>query len=126
MDFSGHFTDLIEDKLLALHTAYIGKVLSYSNGKADIQPLNMTKQYGKAAQKPSVVKNVPVIHSARYKMQTTTIEGTTVITPTELSTGDLVFCVCAERNITEALKGNMATPPIGHHSKSDSVVVGIL
>lgn len=123
---SSYIENIIEDKLLNLHTAYVAKVLSYSGGKATVQPLNMVKQYGKVAQAPSIVKNIPVVRSARFKLNTTKIEGVTVLTPTEISKGDLVFCMCADRDITEALKGNMSTPALGHHSRSDSVVVGIL
>ena len=144
--------DMIEDKLLDMNTAYIAKVLSYSNGEATVQPLNMVKQYGKSAIKPSVVSNIPVVVSARYKMRSdeisfisdvtaeTTKEGAyitsvslnveqskmQVVAPVELKAGDLVFCVCADRDITEARRGKMSTPQIGHHSLSDSVVVGIL
>jgi len=121
-----YIENIIEDKLLNLHTAYVAKVLSYSEGKATVQPLNLIKQYGKTAQAPAIVKNIPVVNSARYKLNTTTIEGVAVLTPIEISKGDLVFCVCADRDISQALKGNMSTPALGHHSRSDSVVIGIL
>ena len=130
------FDNMIEEKLLNLHTAYIGKVLSYSNGKATVQPLGVTKQYGKTAQTQSIVSNIPVIESAQNKIGTKTItyaydgagntKTETILTLTPLAKGDLVYCVCAERNITEAKNGKIATPQVGHHSRSDSVVVGIL
>lgn len=135
-------TDIIEDKLMNLHTAYIGKVLSFDGTKATIQPLSMIKQYGKTAEKQSVVANAPVLQGARYKIKTemrtcgiSTTGGVNCSLQTEqrehlvlepLSAGDIVFCVCAERDITEAKKGIIATPQIGHHSLSDTVVVGIL
>ncbi len=134
--------DIIEDKLMNLHTAYIGKVLSFDGSKATIQPLSMIKQYGKTAEKQSVIANAPVLHSARYKIKTemrtcgiSTTGGISCSLQTEqrshlvlepLAVGDIVFCVCAERDITEAKKGIIATPQFGHHSLSDSVVVGIL
>jgi hypothetical protein len=123
--------ELIEKELLELRTGYIGKVLSFDGTTAKIQPLLMTKQYGKPATKHSVVSNVPVIESARYKLGEKTIncgDGiyNEVLTKVPLAAGDLVFCMCADRDITEARRGNFATPPIGHHSISDSVVVGIL
>ena len=124
----------VESRLLNLHTAYIGKVLSYSDGKATVQPLGMVKQVGKAAQKQAIVSNVPVIQSAQNKIGTKTITyeygaGTkteTILTLSPLAAGDLVFCVCADRDITEAKRGRNVQPQIGHHSQSDSVVVGIL
>lgn len=134
--------DMIEDKLLNLHTAYIAKVISFDGTKATVQPLGMTKQYGKKAERQSIVSNAPVIQSARFKigseMRTcgvSTTGGVNCSLQTQqrehfikipLAAGDLVFCVCAERDITEAKNGNIATPQIGHHSLSDSVVVGIL
>ena len=129
------FEDMIEDKLLDLHTAYVAKVISFNGTCATIQPLGMIKQYGKSAERQAVVSNAPVIQSARYKLSTTTRACRTSGTGTEqrehivmspLTSGDLVFCVCAERDITEAKKGNISTPQLGHHSLSDSVVVGIL
>ena len=130
------FDDIIDQKLLGLNTAYIAKVISYKDGKADLQPLNMIKLQGKSAQKPSVVKSAPVLLSARNKIGTKEInyvynsmgatKNETIVTLTPLSAGDLVFCVCADRDITEAKKGKMATPCIGHHSLSDTVVVGML
>lgn len=129
------FNDLIEDKLLNLRTAYIGKVLSFNGSTATIQPLGVVKQYGKPATKQAIVSDVPVVQSARYKLGTeertcriseTQTQQRTHITLTPLSAGDLVFCVCADRDITEARRGQIATPPVGHHSITDSVVVGVL
>ena len=143
---------IADEKLLDMDIAYIAKVISYSNGIATVQPLNMIKQYGEKAKMPSIVSDIPVLESARYKMKpaeisfvsnvtanTTQSQGYVtsvslnvekdkmqVLTPTELTAGDLVFCVCADRDITEARRGNMSTPSLGHHNKSDSVVVGIL
>ena len=123
---------IIESKLLSLHTAYIGKVLKYSDGKADIQPLQMLKQYGKPAEKHSPIPNVPVTHQARFKYEAKTASvgtygGTiTYLEPVPLTVGDVVVCICGERDITEARKGNIAVPALGHHSMSDSIVVGIL
>lgn len=148
MGYNTVIENMIDEKMLGIHTAYIGKVLAYSNGKATIQPLTMIKQYGKSAKKQSPIPNVPVVHSARYKLKVNSTEVVTNITTsksnsyvtsvnssktnindielTPLSAGDIVICVCCDRDITEAKNGNIATPSIGHHSQSDSVVVGIL
>lgn len=136
------FENIIEEKLLGVHTAYIAKVISYNNGQATVQPLGLVKQYGKAAQKQPVVSRIPVIQSARNKIIEVNRSCGTGVTGGEncelltenrthlelepLAAGDLVFCMCADRDITEAKNGNMATPALGHHSLSDSVVVGIL
>lgn len=155
---------MLNNKLLALHTAYLAKVISTNGKTAKIQPLGMTKAYGGIAQKQSPLSSVPILNSARYKhstktityvtevtvtpkvtKETKTIEDTTItyvsgvtVTPTvltkseeipvlvPLAAGDIVLCVCCERDITEAKKGNNSTPALGHHSMSDSVIVGVL
>lgn len=146
------FNDMIDDKLLDINVAYIAKVLSCSDNKATVQPLKMIKQYGKPAQNVSVVSNIPFLKNSSCKMKSDTIsyvknvtlttskkdgyvaeatlevekDSIDVVVPTEIEVGDLVFCVCADRNITEAKNGTIATAPIGHHSLSDSVIVGVL
>jgi hypothetical protein len=124
----GVIEDMIEERLLQIRTAYIAKVLSVSGATATVQPLSMVKQYGRPAVKPAVVSNVPVIRSARHKIGGIR-EGenmTQYLTFEPLKAGDVVFCVCADRDITQTKNGQMAVPPIGHHSISDSVIVGVL
>ncbi len=127
--------DIIDEKLLNLHTCYIAKVLSFDGTTANVQPLGMIKQYGKPARKQSMVTGVPVIQSARYKLSTImrtcrvtdiSTEQREHLTVTPLAEGDLVVCVCADRDITEAKRGNIAQPQLGHHSMSDSIVIGVL
>ena len=100
---------MLNNKLLALHTAYLAKVVLVDENTAKIQPLGMTKAYGKAAQKQSPLSKVPIIKSAL-----------------PVTKGDIVVCICCERNITEAKKGNNVLPPTGHHSMSDSIIIGVL
>lgn len=129
---SKFFENLIDRKLLDMHTAYIGKVLSINGDKAKVQPLGMYKQYGETAKKQAVVS---AVIAARYKITKTekiTYDSNdsqkTVTLPVveELKSGHIVICVCCDRDITEARKGNNVVPAIGHHSLSDSVIVGIL
>ena len=134
----GVFEDLIEDKLMNLHTAYIGKVLSVNGAQAKVQPLNMVKQYGKEAEKQKPI-TAYIHNNARYKLRTETLKYVSNVTnhspvfsekeimvSSPISAGDIVICVCAERDITEAKRGKLATPSLGHHSLSDSVIIGIL
>ncbi len=140
---------MLNNKLLALHTAYLAKVISTNGSTAKIQPLGLTKAYGSAAQKQSPLSNVPI---ATHKIGSDTIEiiadvtvevekdGDTIKDVTvkkskktieipkllPIAADDIVVCICCERNITEAKKGNNALPPAGHHSMSDSVIVGVL
>lgn len=125
MGYSKFFEDMIEKKLLGLHTAYLAKVLAVNGDTAKIQPLGLTKSYNQPAKAQSPLSNVPIIRSARYKL---TISSTTltdaVVEP--LAVGDIVLCVCCERDITAARRGSNALPPVGHHQQGDSVIVGVL
>lgn len=103
------FENIVEKKLLNLHTAYLGKVISTNGKTAKIQPLGLSKAYGETAQKQSPLTNVPVTKQVK-----------------EISVGDIVVCICCERDITGAKKGRNTTPALGHHSMSDSIIIGVL
>ena len=135
----GVFDNIIENKLNMLHTAYLAKVISTDGITAKIQPLGKSKAYGGEAQSQSPLSNVPIIHSARWKLRRKTLtyvsdapglsqskSNTDILVPTAISAGDVVLCVCCERDITEAKKGNNTVPALGRHSMSNSVIVGIL
>lgn len=123
MRYSTIFEDMIHQKMMDMHTAYIAKVISTNGKTAKIQPLGNVKAYGEKAKKQSPLSSVPIINSARYKIKPDA-EDKAVLTP--IKAGDVVLVICCERNITEAKKGVNSTPVIGHHSMSDSVIVGIL
>jgi hypothetical protein len=144
--------DAIEKKLLDLNVAYIAKILSTNGTTAKIQPLGMIKQVGETAKTKAPVSNVPIIESARYRLiekkvqhvtdvsiETESSDGyltsaslniqketVTVLVKEPLKVGDTVMCLCADRDITDAKNGKNSVPVIGHHSMSDSVVIGIL
>lgn len=134
------FENMMNNKLLNLHTAYLAKVISTNGKTAKIQPLGLTKAYGETAQKQSVLSSVPILQSAhKVKIKTITyvksvdfdtkkvIEETATITEiVPISAGDIVYCGVCERSITEAKRGNNSTPVLGHHSMSDSVILGVL
>lgn len=118
----------IERKLMDLHCGYIGKVISTDGVTATVQPLGQIKGGG-SVKTQAVVSDVPV--ACRYKFESKQIidgngNTVTVAVPTEIAAGDLVACLCADRDITEARRGNNELPPAGRHSISDSIIVGIL
>lgn len=142
MDF---INNMIEQKLLSLHTCYLAKILSVEGNTAKIQPLGKTKAYGKDAVSQSVLTDVPIINSALYRFDDDSYASNVLIngmgatltvneSATErkfaiirkLKAGDIVVCVCAERNISAAKKGENSVPPSGHHSMSDSIIIGSL
>lgn len=115
--------NIIGDKLNNVHTAYLGKVISFNGSTATIQPLQRDT---------SIIPNVPVIHSARYKLseKTVTIESQSFVNLVKksLQAGNIVVCVCCEKNISTALKGKFpsSSEPTQNHSLSNSIIVGIL
>lgn len=125
------FVDLMIDKRLKdLHCGYIGKVISTDGNTATVQPLGLIKEYGSTATKAqAVVENVPV--ACKYKLAAKDIKDgngntVTVAVPTQIAKGDLVACLCADRDINGARRGKNELPPEGAHSISDSIIVGIL
>lgn len=124
----------IEKKLMDLHCAYIGRVVWTDGKTATVQPLGLYKEAGGEAKTQAVVSDVPV--ACKYKLGTKTIRyvgnsngdmySSTVASAERIAKGDLVVCLCADRNISEARHGNNELPPAGRHSISDSIIVGIL
>lgn len=139
---------MIEEKLLNLHTAFIGKVISVENEYiCSVQPLDKIKAYGQKAQSQAVITKVPILNHVRhYKLVKQTLqvsdtysgggnispathptadnEGHIRIEP--LRAGDIVLCVCAERDISSSSKGVSTTPPVGHHQIKDAIVIGLI
>ena len=139
------FDNIIEEKLMSMHTAFVAKIISVKGNSATVQPLNMVKQYGKTAQKQTVLQDVPILFNAQNKLEpynltyvkdvslnsatsiSVTKETLETVKRKKLEAGDVVFCVCADRDISETKNGNMATPSVArHHNQSDAVIVGIL
>lgn len=154
MGYSKVFEDMIDRALLDMHTAFLGKVLSINGNKATVQPLGLYKQYGETAQNQAVVSAV-ISKSGQCKMtgnetisyisdvtcevkknkeetvvtdvsikKTTSTKSIPVFS--NLEAGNIVICVCCDRDISAAKNGINAVPAVGHHSLSDSVIVGIL
>ena len=121
---------LIDKRLKDLHCGYIGKVISTDGDTATVQPLGLIKEYGSTATKvQAVIEDVPV--ACKYKLATKNIKDgdgntVTVAVPAQLAKGDLVVCLCADRDINDARHGRNELPPEGAHSISDSIIVGIL
>ena len=109
----------IESKLLDLHCAYLARVISTTGTTATVQPLGKIKQIGRTAKSQAIVSNIPIIKSARPL----TVNGQTIHS---ISPGDIAVCICCDRDISQTIKGVDATPSAGHHSISDSILVGVL
>ena len=132
------FENMINARLLSLHTAYLAKVLSCNGNTAKIQPLGKVQAYGGEAQEQSplsdvpiactkiVSKNIEVVTSVSFDSNEAETTMLSIPQVEPLAKGDIVICVCCERDISEAKKGKNTVPVEGHHSMSDSVIVGVL
>lgn len=138
-----YFDELMENKLSGLHTAYLAKVLSVSGNTAKIQPLGMYKDNNGNVKKQSILTKVPIANHVRHYTlvkQTLSIHGDCSISPSThptadnighvkvepLRAGDIVVCICCERNISEAKNGNNTVLVKGRHSMSDSIIIALL
>lgn len=139
---------LIEQALLSTHTGFFGKVMSVKGFTAKVQPLQKYKAVGGTAKKHAVLLNVPIMHNVRKWREReitfcddNTMDGNngvpsstagnhkhkfTVYDPIPIAKGDIVYCVCADRDITETKKGNFAVPTLGHHKLTDAVIIGVI
>ena len=107
---------IINSRIMNIHTAYLAKVISFNQDKADIQPLVASVSYDGASEPYPIIPNVPVIVSARKNGQNE-----------ELGEGAVVLAICCERDISSALKGQISNSSAGGmYSLSDSVIVGVL
>lgn len=142
---------IVEEKLLNLHTAFIGKVVSVQNETmCTVQPLDKIKAYGQKAKAQKPITRVPILNHVRHYSlvkQSLSVDvsdsytggGSGTISPNShptadnvghlkvepLRKGDIVLCVCAERDISSSIKGASTTPPVGHHQIANAVVVGL-
>jgi hypothetical protein len=136
---SNFVNDIVESKLLSLHTCYLAKVLTVNGSRATVQPLTMIKQYGKAAQKQAPVPDVPISSHCRGKVaekELRYVSGVSggsasystvkILTFTGLTAGNIVLCCCCDRDITDAVNGKTALPSNRRHSLSDSIIIGVL
>lgn len=143
MSLSTVIKGIVGEELKSTHVAFIAEVLTLDNEKtkAKIQPLGLIRGYGGAATKQAVLTNVHIARSARCKFTGAAFEVVTAeniwdddadrmeetfTTPTPIAVGDLVLCICCDRNIDAALKGENSLPPVGCHNQSDCVIVAII
>ncbi|ANS73711.1 hypothetical protein AWM70_03255 [Paenibacillus yonginensis] len=110
---------LMNAKLSQVRVGLACRVVSFdpSSCTADIQPLIRT-----AGNDPAMIHNVPVLG------QRLMLEGTVeeLVYKPRLKTGDLVFAVCADRELKNARTGQVAAPDTGRrHSVNDAVIVGV-
>ena len=117
---------IVNNALMATHTAFCAKVLSVSGNTARVQPLNMVKAIGGDAKKQAVLDNVPILKPTYIPTVRCGGDDCNVSAGITLNikAGDTVYCLCAERDITETRKGKFAVPVAGRHMMSSAVIIG--
>jgi xanthosine utilization system XapX-like protein len=120
-DPSGSLAKLIDavitERLAAVNVAFPCRVLSFDADKlmATVQPLLQVFD-----QPPSPIQNVPVLGQ---KMRAG--ESITTWVPA-LSQGDVVYVVCADRQIKNSITGQVGKPDVSRiHNRNDAVIVGV-
>lgn len=128
-----NFTEqLINEKIINLHTAFLGKVISINNKTARVVPLTYSKNISGVLKEQTPVsaripQNIKVKRKdITYRVSDNTSETTTVIVPDELVVGDIVFCGVSERDITSENIMGKTIEPTRHHDINDSVVLAVL
>lgn len=142
-----YLDEIMGNKLSGIHTAYLAKVLSVSGDTAKIQPLGLNQHADGTTSNQSVLTQVPIAQHVRHftlvkqsMSISDTWSGGGSISPATHPTGDnvghlkiepiragdIVVCICCERNISEAKKGVNSITPAGRHDMSDSVIIGLL
>ena len=115
--------DSVEYSLSNLHTAYLAKVVATDGKTASVQALGLYQNSS------ATIANIPIVRSARYKAVCEDDEGVEFVEPVPnpppepqpgdvilpeqakklaylepVKEGDLVVCICCDRDITEARK----------------------
>nr|WP_314099224.1 hypothetical protein [uncultured Lachnoanaerobaculum sp.] len=122
-----YVNDIIEQALLNVHTGFIARIVNINGSSATIQPLSMNKSIGGEAKPQAVITSCPVINSCgKFESFTCPTTGNECMKFNKPQVGDLVFCMCADRDISETRHGTMVAPRSGHHELSFAVVIGVL
>ncbi|MBP2002564.1 hypothetical protein J2Z69_003650 [Paenibacillus shirakamiensis] len=108
----------LDDRITALRVGLPCKVIAFDtdSATADIQPLTRTSKTD-----PAMLHSVPVL-SQRYHVH----GGDPQVYTPVLYPGDVVFAVCADRELQNVKSGNVASPDTNRsHSVNDAVIVGV-
>lgn len=126
------FENMIDSKILNIHTAYLGKVVSISGNTARVQPLTMSKAIGgKSAEQSTTTAVIPPNIKYRadkitYRISDDRSETTTVLVPDSLAVGDTVYVGVCDRDISFAKKGIIGKATSRHHNINDGVILRVV
>lgn len=122
---------IIDDKILNLHTAFLGIVIEVNFSSAMVQPLNSCKMLGEfQTQKPIKAIIPPNIKyktdQITYQTSNSHTETKTILVPDKLCINDLVYVGVCERDITYTKKGDEGQPTSRHHDINDAVILCVM
>ena len=105
------FQNMIEQRVLSIHTAFLAKVISVDNGYIRV----------------TVPKNVKFKREdITYRISDTSSVTKTVIVPDDIAAGDIVYIGICERNITNAKTGGAELATMRTHDMNDGVILCVL
>lgn len=119
---------IIQSEILNIRTAFVAKVIRTGENTADIQPLQMFRQTDGTYEKNPILLGVPVLqHVCKFKEEIITdsqggMHKQFKVIPVEV--GDVVFGVCADRDLGYTTEGRFDKPTRSHNI-NDAVIVGV-
>lgn len=127
------FQNMIEQRVLSIHTAFLAKVISVDNDGATVQPLMSLKSSATGEQtavgyiRVTVPKNVKFKREdITYRISDTSSVTKTVIVPDDIAVGDIVYIGICERDITNAKTGGAELATMRAHDMNDGVILCVL
>lgn len=124
--------NFVNQKILNIHTSYLGKVLSVKGDTARLKPLGVYRATGGEAmeQKTTTALIPPNIkfrtETITYRISDTESESKTVLMPENLAVGDIVYVGICDRDISNAKNGNTNEATARHHNINDGVILQVV
>ena len=127
------FKNIVEQRALAIHTAFLAKVISTSGSCATVSPLmslksSVTGEQIAAGYVSAVIpKNIKFRRETiTYRVSDTSSETKTVLVPDDIAPDDIVYVGVCERDITNAVSGKPELATMRAHSLNDGVILCVL
>lgn len=127
------FENMIEQRILSIHTAFLAKVISVDDDGATVQPLMSLKSTATGEQtavgyiRVTVPKNIKFKReNITYRVSDTSSITKTVVVPDDIAVGDIVYIGICERNITNAVNGSSELATMRAHDMNDGVILCVL
>lgn len=127
------FKNIVEQRVLAIHTAFLAKVISASGSSATVSPLMSLKSSVTGEQINVGYVSAVIPKNVKFKRETityavsdTSSETKTVLVPDDIVPGDIVYVGVCERDITNATEGKPYLATMRTHSLNDGVILCVL